>query len=399
MRSPFSGPFAHFPKSHDTREATSESLRRGLPHATAGCDRVGGLHRLLWPTERADAYVEPDGRWHIIARMHTGLFRDRYSGADPGCCRSAHTRLFGGGRIGYRISVSFRNCATFQEGAFCQLAICQPAMRGNRSRHVRAMAHQILSPQSMDAWGWRLPLVAGCLIIPFLYVLRRSLPETQSFARRSNQRSGKTLIRQVVQAWPIIGSGALMVVMTTVSFYLITAYTPTFGKVELKLSSEGSFLVTLLVGATNFFWLIVMGSVSDRVGRRGLLFACLFAALIIAYPAINWLVSAPSFDRLLVVELWLSFIYGSYNAAMVVYLTEVVPAEVSASAFSVAYSIATALFGGFTPTVCTYLIQLTGDQAAPGAWLSAAAVTGLIGVLITGRLSTVRQSERRVAVT
>nr|BFE90023.1 hypothetical protein GCM10020185_05590 [Pseudomonas brassicacearum subsp. brassicacearum] len=30
-----------------------------------------------------------------------------------------------------------------------------------------------------------------------------------------------------------------LVVMTTVSFYLITAYTPTFGKAELNLSDPG----------------------------------------------------------------------------------------------------------------------------------------------------------------
>jgi hypothetical protein len=33
-----------------------------------------------------------------------------------------------------------------------------------------------------------------------------------------------------------------------------------------------------------------------------------------AYPAMLWLVRGPSFARLLTVELWLSFIYGSFNA-------------------------------------------------------------------------------------
>jgi MFS family permease len=184
-----------------------------------------------------------------------------------------------------------------------------------------------------------------------------------------------------------------MVVMTTVSFYLITAYTPTFGKVELKLSSESSFLVTLIVGAANFFWLILMGALSDRIGRRIILFACTIAAILTAYPAMSWLVSAPGFGRLLAVELWLSFLYGSYNGAMVVYLAEIVPPSISSSAFSVAYSLATALFGGFTPAISTYLIKLTGDQAAPGAWLSLAAALGLVGIFAVGRL-TVHQPQR-----
>ncbi len=85
---------------------------------------------------------------------------------------------------------------------------------------------------------------------------------------------------------------------------------------------------------------------------------------------------------MLTVELWLSFVYASYNGAMVVYLTELIPAEVRASGFSLAYSLATAIFGGFTPAIATGLIQLTGNHAIPGAWLSAAAALGLGAALV-----------------
>ena len=58
-------------------------------------------------------------------------------------------------------------------------------------------------------------------------------------------------------------------------------------------------------------------------------------------------------------------------------LTEIMPAHVRTSGFSLAYSLATALFGGFTALVCTYLIHATGNRAAPGFWLVFAAVCGL----------------------
>ncbi len=35
-----------------------------------------------------------------------------------------------------------------------------------------------LPPEKMTAWGWRVPLLLGCVIIPFLFTLRRSLQET-----------------------------------------------------------------------------------------------------------------------------------------------------------------------------------------------------------------------------
>src|SRR4051794_3778851 len=78
---------------------------------------------------------------------------------------------------------------------------------------------------------------------------------------------------------------------------------------------------------------------------------------------------------MLMVELWLSFLYGSYNGGMVVALTEIVPRDVRTTGFSLAYSLATALFGGFTPLVTTWLIDQTGNSAAPVCgWRSGAYV-------------------------
>ena len=85
------------------------------------------------------------------------------------------------------------------------------------------------------------------------------------------------------------------------------------------------------------------------------------------------------------VLLWFSFLFGMYNGAMVVALTEVMPIEVRVVGFSLAYSLATAIFGGFTPAMSTWLIELTQDKAAPAYWLSVAAVCGLVATLVLYR--------------
>ena len=61
------------------------------------------------------------------------------------------------------------------------------------------------------------------------------------------------------------------------------------------------------------------------------------------------------------------------------------PSDVRTSGFALAYSLATALFGGFTPAICTSLIQITRNRAVPGVWLSFAAACGLIAVLLSRR--------------
>jgi MFS family permease len=240
----------------------------------------------------------------------------------------------------------------------------------------------VLSPPQMTQWGWRIPLLLGCLIIPFLFRLRRSLQETEQFSARKRHPSVPEILRSLTSNWGAVILGTLMVTMTTVSFYMITAYTPTFGNSVLHLASSDSLIVTLCVGASNLFWLPIMGAFSDRVGRRPLLVTFTVLMLLTAYPAMLWLVNAPSFSRLLIVELWFSFLFGSYNGAMVVFLTEIMPPEVRTSGFALAYSLATAIFGGFTPALCTYLIHVTGNRAIPGVWLSFAAGCGLIASLL-----------------
>jgi metabolite-proton symporter len=244
-----------------------------------------------------------------------------------------------------------------------------------------------LSPDEMSSWGWRVPFLVGCMIVPAIFVIRRSLEETPEFeARAAKHRPTMGEVMKSIGAnFGIVIAGMGLVVMTTVSFYLITAYTPTFGKNELHLSDLDSLLVTVCVGISNFIWLPVMGSLSDKIGRKPLLLAATILAIITAYPALSWLTSNPSFANLLIVELWLSFLYGSYNGAMVVSLTEIMPVEVRTTGFSLAYSLATATFGGFTPAACTYLIHVLDNKAAPGIWLSGAAVLGLIATLVLFR--------------
>ncbi len=110
-----------------------------------------------------------------------------------------------------------------------------------------------LSPQEMGDWGWRVPFLVGCMIVPAIFMIRRSLEETPEFQARKHRPSLSEIVRSIGQNFGIVLAGMALVVMTTVSFYLITAYTPTFGKAELNLSDLDALLVTVCIGLSNFF--------------------------------------------------------------------------------------------------------------------------------------------------
>src|SRR5216684_2580799 len=91
------------------------------------------------------------------------------------------------------------------------------------------------------------PLLVGCLIIPVLYMIMRSLDETEEFLARKHRFSIREIMLSVAGNWRVVLLGTMFVTMTTVSFYMITAYTPTFGKAELHLADRDSLIVTLLI--------------------------------------------------------------------------------------------------------------------------------------------------------
>jgi MHS family citrate/tricarballylate:H+ symporter-like MFS transporter len=245
--------------------------------------------------------------------------------------------------------------------------------------------NQWMAPAVIADWGWRIPFAIGCLIIPFIFVLRRSLQETEAFATRTHRPTMKEVIATLLQNWGVVMAGMLMVAMTTTAFYLITVYAPTFGKTVLNLSTADALLVTLLVGVSNFIWLPIGGALSDRFGRKPLLIAMTVLTIVTAYPALSFLAQAPSFGHMLEVLLWFSCLYGLYNGAMIPALTEIMPVEVRVAGFSLAYSLATAVFGGFTPAISTWLIHLTGDKAAPAYWMTFAAACALGATLMLYR--------------
>jgi MFS transporter, MHS family, citrate/tricarballylate:H+ symporter len=238
---------------------------------------------------------------------------------------------------------------------------------------------------TVTAWGWRIPFFVGCLIIPLIFFLRRTLEETPAFLAMKKHPTASEVFASAVANWRIVILGMMIAILTTTTFYFVTVYTLTFGKTVLKLSTSDALTVTLLVAITNFFWNPVGGALSDRIGRKPVLLTIATLSLLTAYPALHWLVADPSFGKLLAVEMMFSFYFGVYSGTMLGALVEIVPAHVRTTCFSLAFALAAALFGTFTPFASTLLIDKTGDKASPGYWLMIAATLGIIAALTVYR--------------
>lgn len=239
-----------------------------------------------------------------------------------------------------------------------------------------------LGQQAMSEWGWRIPILIGCAVIPLFFLLRRKMQETEVFVQQRTHPRISAIFRLALVNWRAIFTGMLLAANGSVTFYFITVYTPTFGKTALHLAPESSLLVTLCVGISCFCLQPIAGALTDRVGRRPVLIATALLAIITTYPTLLWLTQAPSFERLLSVELWLSVMFSFYNGANQVFSTEIMPSRVRVTGFAIANALGPTVFGGFTPAISSWLIHTSNSPASPGIWLSFAALLGLSGALL-----------------
>src|ERR1700750_651827 len=61
-----------------------------------------------------------------------------------------------------------------------------------------------LPPESIAAWGWRVPFYVGCLIVPMIFILRRNLTETEAFAKRKHRATAGEIFRGVAANWALV---------------------------------------------------------------------------------------------------------------------------------------------------------------------------------------------------
>ncbi len=240
---------------------------------------------------------------------------------------------------------------------------------------------KVLTATQMANFGWRIPFLIGCFIVPVIFYQRRNLQETEAFTKQKSHPTIKQIFTQLANSWKIVLLGMTLTFVSNTLFYMVTVYMPSHGKLDLHLSEIDAFFSTCLIAIIGFILCPIMGSLSDKIGRTKQLAFFSIVAISLSYPIFYWWTAAPSLTRLLIAELFICVVYAGYNGALMVNLTEIVPPAIRGIGFSLSYALSQAIFGGFTPVISTILVHKTGNNSSPALWLSFAAFCSLIATL------------------
>ena len=242
---------------------------------------------------------------------------------------------------------------------------------------------QGLTPEQVDSWGWRIPFLFGLLIGPVGLYIRRYLDETEAFIEASQsevERVGLlSLLRQHTRS--VLACFGL-VVAGTIMYYVVLIYMPTYAKTQLKIPLGDAFTAQVagllcLTVAIPFF-----GVLSDRIGRKPVLFVAMLCYFVLPYPLFAWLQAEPTILRLAIMQMLLcttvAIAFGPISTA----LAEQFPVHTRSTGLALAYNFAVMLFGGFAQLIVTWLITVTGTPLAPAFYVMFGAVVGAAGVML-----------------
>ncbi len=243
---------------------------------------------------------------------------------------------------------------------------------------VSGLVTNILTPDQMLSYGWRLPFFLGIVIGVIGLYLRRGLDESPTFKRlKESGQLSKRPIREALQNhWREISIVVGATCVGSVNFYMIFVYLTTFLSAETHVLLSSALGINTISMVALMVLVPLMGLLSDRIGRRTVMITGCLIIAIFAYPLFIVLTKGNiTYDLLsqLVFAVGLSMVFGPFGAMMV----ELFPTKVRMSAVSIGYNVGFAVFGGTAPFIATYLIQATGSKIAPSYYLVAAALVSL----------------------
>jgi len=155
---------------------------------------------------------------------------------------------------------------------------------------------------------------------------------------------------------------------------IIGFYMPAYANKELGLPATSTLFASVVLGAIGFVIAPFVGMLADRVGRKKVIFWSRAATVCALLPCFQWLVSAPSTERLMTVIALLAVLLALQTAPVITMLPELFPKAVRTTGMSVVYGLGISVFGGFAQFFVTWLLHVTGNPMAP-AWYLMVTVT------------------------
>lgn len=240
------------------------------------------------------------------------------------------------------------------------------------------------SDSVMSDWGWRIPFFIGVVLAPIGCWLRLSLENeyhVPATAGKVEKPVGDGAFMLLIQHKKMIGNGILLTIGGTVATYISLFYYGTYSVKYLGIDQSYSHAAMLLAGVLTFGGSLLVGVLSDRVGRKKLILLSRIAVLVCAWPSFWLLVNYPGPVTLLSVVFVMVSFTTLGGVPVMLLISELLPKRIRAMGFALVYSVGVAIFGGFAQFFATQSIVWLDSLTAPAWYLGGATLISMLGLL------------------
>jgi len=248
-----------------------------------------------------------------------------------------------------------------------------------------------MSPEAFQEWGWRVPFLASAVLLFVGLWVRLSLLETPAFTRvvERNEVVKLPLARVFRRNGVQLLQGTFIMLATYVLFYLMTAFTLTYGTSPSDAPVPGlgyariDFLWMLIAGVVFFgVFTLVAGPLAERFGRRKMLGAVTIGIVVFG---LLWvpLFSSGFVGTMAMLVLGFSLM-GLTFGPMAAFLPELFPSNVRYTGSAIAYNFSSILGAALAPFIAVALWRAAGGSTLlVGLYLVAAGAITFIALLLT----------------
>ena len=244
---------------------------------------------------------------------------------------------------------------------------------------VGAIIANVMSPEALHDWGWRLPFLAGICIAFCAIYIRRHMEEDVMVAEEDKEPISP-VITAFKEEWRSILKIVGFNIYNGVSFYLIFVYVSTWLHQTAHVSTADALDINTVIMVILVVLTLMFGWLSDRIGRRPILITAGIGLILFTYP-LMWLMHHESLIMVFAGQLGLTVIAAMIPGCAPATMVELLPHHVRVTCMSIGYNLSLGLIGGTTPLVAAYLVSRTHEDLAPAFYLMAAAAVSLAFVL------------------